>query len=174
MTEVNFCLPNTDRFGQRIQVVQQFLREDPGTGNGEFASKYRYNVEQYSDYIVYVERPAHLNKGFDFTVHVTNITLNRGSCPSHNDIIAFATDCKNTNPSTYHHVAEAINQVYNCRNYNQNTLNNICFHDKNRCEHPVQILLLIIKWLFIEQDITYWNYSGRHMLLSALQENGLA
>ena len=30
-----------------------------------------------------------------------------------------------------------------------------------------------IKWLFMEQDCAYWNYSGRQMLFSGLNERGL-
>ena len=28
---------------------------------------------------------------------------------------------------------------------------------------PADHILKTIKWLFIEQDIRYWNYSGRNM-----------
>ena len=173
MTEITFTLPTTNRTEQRTQIVRKFLEETPGTGNGENASKYRYYVEHYLTYSVYIDRPAHLNKGFDFTVHVTNIVLHRGSCPSHDDIITFLTDCKNTNPLTYHYVQEAINHIFRCENYQSNCLNNILFHDRHGSQHPVQVLLLIIKWLFIEQDITYWNYSGRNMLFNELQNRQL-
>ena len=37
----------------------------------------------------------------------------------------------------------------------------------------ILIILLAIKWLFIEQDITYWNWSGRNMLYNHLIEMGL-
>ena len=29
---------------------------------------------------------------------------------------------------------------------------------------PVDYVLKTVKWLFIEQDSRYWNYSGRNML----------
>ena len=32
----------------------------------------------------------------------------------------------------------------------------------------LEMLLKILKWLFIEQDITYWNYDGRQMLKMAI------
>ena len=35
---------------------------------------------------------------------------------------------------------------------------------------PAQELLLILKWLFIEQDITYWATSGRAMLRRGFEE----
>lgn len=40
-------------------------------------------------------------------------------------------------------------------------------------KHPIQIILLAVKWLFMEQDCAYWNYSGRKMLMDALANNGL-
>jgi hypothetical protein len=35
---------------------------------------------------------------------------------------------------------------------------------------PFEMLLKILKWLFIEQDITYWNYDGRQMLKMAIEQ----
>jgi len=40
-------------------------------------------------------------------------------------------------------------------------------------ERPIAIILLAIKWLFIEQDITYWNWSGRNMLMNSLKDKEL-
>jgi hypothetical protein len=44
--------------------------------------------------------------------------------------------------------------------------------DKNAFHQgfPVEMVLKILKWLFIEQDITYWNYDGRQMLRMAINE----
>jgi len=33
-----------------------------------------------------------------------------------------------------------------------------------------ETLLKTLRWLFIEQDVTYWNYDGRMMLWGGLQE----
>ena len=35
---------------------------------------------------------------------------------------------------------------------------------------PTEILLECIKWLFLEQDVTYWNYSGRQMFFNSIKE----
>ena len=32
----------------------------------------------------------------------------------------------------------------------------------------VELLVKVLKWLFIEQDIRCWNYSGREMLWAGL------
>jgi hypothetical protein len=34
---------------------------------------------------------------------------------------------------------------------------------------PPDQLLYIIKWLFIEQDVTYWLQTGRDMLMAAIE-----
>ena len=31
-------------------------------------------------------------------------------------------------------------------------------------KYPAEMILKVFKWLFIEQEIRYWNYSGRDML----------
>jgi hypothetical protein len=33
---------------------------------------------------------------------------------------------------------------------------------------PCDLILAVLKWLFIEQDIRYWNYSGREMLWNSI------
>jgi len=33
----------------------------------------------------------------------------------------------------------------------------------------VETVLKLIKWLFIEQDVTYWHFSGRNMLYRGLK-----
>jgi hypothetical protein len=49
------------------------------------------------------------------------------------------------------------------------SLKGIVFKDYEGTAHPIEIILLAIKWLFIEQDITYWNWSGRDMLWGHIQ-----
>lgn len=90
---INYSLPSGDRISMRKNLIQTFLCENPGTGTGDKASRYHYNVERFDDY--------------------------------------------------------AGNK------------------------HPIEIILLAVKWLFMEQDCAYWNYSGRAMFYSVLQENGL-
>lgn len=38
---------------------------------------------------------------------------------------------------------------------------------------PADVAVLVAKWLFAEQDLTYWNFSGRNMLFNYLDEEGL-
>ena len=48
------------------------------------------------------------------------------------------------------------------------------FKDADGMQRPLGILILAIRWLFVEQDITYWNTSGRSMLMNCLLGEGLA
>jgi len=34
----------------------------------------------------------------------------------------------------------------------------------------IELLLKLLKWLFIEQDMTYWSYDGREMLKRGIDE----
>ena len=159
----------------RKTLISFFLNEIAGTGNGSNASRYKYNVEAFGDYGIYLKRPTQLNKGFDFTVNVDGMYFKktrRYSNPSHQDIFDALTYCKVTYPREYERVKAAIVDIYNCTDAELTSIN-AYFIDHEGTEHPIQVILLAIKWLFMEQDCAYWNYSGRRMLFDALNEHGL-
>lgn len=157
----------------RKQVVTMFLKEEPGTGKGENSSKYRYDVEILNDGSkIYLRRPAPLNKGFDFEIHVENIKFRdrgRVHMPSHSDIVEDLKIKKEHDMGEYCKVSKIINKIYNCENILDLEYLDIIFN----VGFPIEVILKSIKWLFIEQDITYWNWSGRNMLFNKLKEEGL-
>ena len=57
-----------------------------------------------------------------------------------------------------------ISKVYNCEDPSDEEIE-ACHFTKGL---PLDLLLYTIKWLFIEQDMTYWNQSGREMNYKAL------
>ena len=60
-----------------------------------------------------------------------------------------------------------VNNIYKC--------NPVSFLDNyDFLGLPVDVCIKLLKWLFIEQDITYWNYSGREKLYLYLKELNLA
>ena len=67
---VDYELPVNNRIQMRKSLISYFLNEVSGTGRGDSASRYQYNVEKYNDYGIYLKRPTRLNKGFDFTVNI--------------------------------------------------------------------------------------------------------
>lgn len=175
--EIDFELPVNGRETMRKTLISTMLNESPGTGNGELCSRYQYNVESFQDYVIFLKRPTQLNKGFDFTVNTKGLWFKKNrrySNPSHQDIFDALNDCKSNFTEYYEHVEEAITKIYHCEDVDFSTPMGLKFHDYNGAEHPIEIILLAIKWLFMEQDCAYWNYSGRTMFYSALRENELA
>ncbi len=176
MTEIiNYSLPLGDRISMRKNLIQTFLCETPGTGTGINASRYQYNVEQFDNYGIFLKRPTQLNKGFDFTVHIDGLFFKKNrrySNPSHQDILDALTDCKINFPSIYPSIAQKLRQIYNCSTVSL-TPSGATFYDYAGNTHPIEIILLAVKWLFMEQDCAYWNYSGRAMFYGVLLENNL-
>ena len=177
-----------DRRFMRDEVVLEFLKEEPGTGNRENTSKYIYTVEMITDgRQVQLYRPATLNKGFDFTVHVSDtefwatvLVARRGHAvgkirysrtvtqPTHDSILEDLANKKKEDPVKYKRVADLIKEIYHCRPVSDTEMTAITFQSG----HSVEVVLRVIKWLFIEQDVTFWNWSGREMFYSKLCEVG--
>jgi hypothetical protein len=159
-----------DRTSIRHQLVHTFLQEPPGTGTGENCSVHRYKVEALPDgRTVYLKRPARLNKGFDFEVNVseTNFgTSRRTSMPSHSSIYDDLSQKMQEDPKQFQAVAQLIHRIYRCEPVTDQEMRQLRFTSG----HPIELILKSIKWLFIEQDLTYWNWSGRQMLYSGLQD----
>ena len=162
--EIDFEVRNyTSREELRKTVVSKFLEEKPGLGRGDDASRYRYNVETLSDgRRIHLTRPAYLKKGFDFRINVEEtIFLTRHEYPKHDDIFDDLRLKRRENPTMCRGLHQALERVYNCEDpeYILSEYIGIKFN----MGHPVELILKVIKWFFIEQDIRDWNYSGRHM-----------
>ena len=50
----DYKLPSGDRSKQRESLINCFLKERAGTGKGDYASRYQYNVEIYGEYGIYL------------------------------------------------------------------------------------------------------------------------
>lgn len=173
---VNYTLPTGDRVLKRKNLISIMLEEECGTGRGERCSRYTYFVESYDEYGIYLKRPTQLNKGFDFTVNVSGMWFKKNrrySNPSHQDIFDALLECKTSYPKEYKNIKSIIARIYECKDIDFTTPLGVCFHDFEGIERPIEIILLSIKWLFMEQDCAYWNYSGRKMLYTALSQRDL-
>jgi hypothetical protein len=152
----------------RERVVHEFLNEESGEGNGELTSKYIYTAETLGDgKRVLLTRPAFLNKGFDFIIRVEGINFGEGKSrrrdnPTLMDIVEDLEEKKAVNPNLYEKLYDLIRLTFNCREILQEAYSEMDFG----VGYSVEMVLKIIKWFFIEQDITYWNWSGRNMLMS--------
>lgn len=148
----------------RMRVVECFSREELGTGKDELASRYKYYVETLkSGNRVYLRRPANLHNGFDFLVCVEDVNYNvegqRRNYPKHDDIKEDLLLKRAENIDMYKELYKVIKKVYECHDIKEAEYDNIEFTTGLPTDH----ILKTIKWLFIEQDIRYWNYSGREM-----------
>lgn len=173
--ESSFSLPIGNRSQMRRSLIECFLNEKSGTGIGDRASRYKYYVDSFNEYSIFLKRPTQLNKGFDFTVNISGIYFKkkrRYQNPSHQDIFDALHCCKQLYPVEYFRVSDAIQAIYQCQDIDISNIN-VFFLDYENTHHPIQIILLAIKWLFMEQDCAYWNYSGRQMLYEGLCQAGL-
>lgn len=169
-TERDFIVENyNSREDLRRIVVYKFLDEEPGSGRGDDASRYRYNVETLSDgRRIYLTRPAILKKGFDFRISVEHTTFKTGKdYPKHDDIFDDLKQKKVENANLYRRLHQAMERVFNCEEPSKflHEYSDIVFHSG----HPIELILKVIKWFFIEQDIRDWNYSGRQMFMNRLR-----
>jgi len=162
----NRVFPN-NRIDFRRELVNLFLEEEPGTGREEFTSKYQYIVKVVGANEVYLKRPAQFNNGFDFTLNVSGINFNPNgkatTRPTHGNIIEDLQSKKEANENLYNALRVQIDRIYDC----QEPTN--LFFDFGVGLHS-EVLLECIKWLFAEQDVTYWNYSGRAMFYAGITD----
>jgi len=169
--EIDFAVRKyASRAELREIVVSQFLKEEPGLGRGDDASHYRYNVETLSDgKRVYLTRPAYLKKGFDFRINVERTVFQTGrEYPKHDDIFDDLRKKKGANPAVCRRLHQVIERVYKCEDP-EGILPE--YTDiKFNVGHPVDLLIKVIKWFLIEQDIRDWNYSGRQMFKDGVDE----
>lgn len=156
----------------RMRVINEFATETPGQGKDAAASRYTYYVETLADgRRVYLRRPAPKYVGFDFVVNVEDSNFaapnkRARKAPSHQDIISDLEMKRSSNPAEYAKLYALIEKVYTCHDIADNELQLPVFSAGLSTEAIVKIL----KWLFIEQDIRYWSYSGREMLWSGIPE----
>jgi hypothetical protein len=169
---VEWTLNERDRVSQRRGLAEKWLEEDEYTN-------YRYNVEMCSDgERVYLLRPTWLNKGFDFQVNLEGFnsvtrTSRKGptkEMPSHKDVVHDLADKVSAAPAAASFLFSAICDVYDCREVAQ-ILGDRPMLAGLSVGLTAEKLLLILKWLFIEQDLTYWLQTGRNMLMSGIERN---
>ena len=160
----------SDRSGVRKQIIEEFLKEDPGRGKGELTTRYRYITKILEDRReVFLSRPANFNNGFDFTVNVSLTNFNKGlkkrasTRPTHSNILDDLKIKKEENEAKYYTLFSRIELIYQSQDVETGFFDFIS-------GHSTELLLECIKWLFIEQDVTYWNYSGRAMFFNAIKE----
>lgn len=168
--EMEFQLRNKPREELRKMAVEKFLSEKGGywKDGKKHVTRYKYFVEKLSDRRrVFILRPTYLNKGIDFQVWVEKMNGVEDKRPSHKDIFNDLILKKKESPQKFPNLMKAVNEVWLCKEP-EDVIGELNKEFKNG--FSVELLLKILKWLFIEQDITYWNYDGRGMLKMAIDE----
>lgn len=149
----------------RMRIVERFSQELPGSGRDDKASRYKYFVETLSDgNRVYLQRPANLHNGFDFLVCVENMNYapegkKKRNYPKHEDLEIDLLQKRHESPKEYKKLYSLLEKIFHCQNVEDIEMTRIQFVSGLPVDHNLKT----IKWLFIEQDIRYWNYSGRSM-----------
>ena len=159
-------------------LIGAFMSEAPGTLTEK--NHYIYTVETLSDGShILLRRPTWLNKGMDFTVNSDRYSFlaekNHISNPSHANIVEMLAAKRAENPTVYEsRVRPLITRIFNVEPIPENEF---AFPEFTTGEYPnysVELILKLLKWLFAEQDVTYWNASGRYKLFEHLREQNLA
>jgi len=169
--QIEWQLVKNSREKLRREVVKKFLSEPCGYWKDgvKHVTRFKYFVEKLEDgRRVFLLRPTYLNKGIDFQVWVEKYDCFNDQRPSHKDIFNDLIKKKAENSRGFGRLMELIGEVWNCKEPDSILL----YSDRTafRTGMPVEMLLKVLKWLFIEQDVTYWNYDGRMMLKMAIDE----
>ena len=152
-----------DKATIRKHLLAQWSLEVPHT-------KYRYIVESIStSKSIYLERPGRLNKGCDFVIYAEELfTYINGNDkpPKHDDLLLDIQTKKNalTNKE-YQQFLKAITTIYECGKY-ASAYKLVAILPGSGLKY--EVVLKLLRWFFIEQDITYWAKSGREMLYKAI------
>lgn len=144
-------------------ILNQWILEAPNT-------KYRYFVEMLvSGDRIYLERPGKLNKGCDFIIYIENyITYGNGNDrpPPHNFILDDLVMKKEIlNVIQWESLIRSITCILNCDSYALSVIHTVTLPNIGL---SYEVILKTLRWLFIEQDITYWSGQGRRMLYEAI------
>ena len=158
----------------REKLISLFLQEKHGSSSD--VTYYYYYVDTLQDGSqIYLQGPTQLNKRVDFEVSVLGVKfrygkygniISTGNRPSHNDILNDLQLKKNEHIQKFRILLGLITKIYKCKD--------ISLKEYQSCQFqnglPTDLILKVLKWLFIEQDITYWNRSGRDMLYNSIIE----
>ena len=144
------------------KVVNTFIKaEYQKKGKGV---TFRYPVEKLPDNRhIFIARPGH-KKNFDFKVEVTEeMGLKEGK---HEQIVLDLRMKKQCNPQGFEDFLRAVEEVYHC---SENDIDSLLPRYSNLkgafdTGAEVEVILKILKWMFIMEDIVYWDVEGRAFL----------
>jgi len=135
--------------------------------------------EQYISYIVdrlqdgtkvFLIRPAWLNKGYDFKVCVEGWDESANPAPSHSEIYSDLYWKREQDDSdSFEALCKAVLEIHQGASPTA-VLNKYGGTFDFSVGRTPDVLLKSLPWLFIEQDIRYWNYTGRNMTIEVVEK----
>lgn len=149
------------REGLRRKTVEAFLKEQRGFNRYE-ETKYHYIVERLKDKRrIYLKRPTR-RCGFDFEIYVQGFTNSEDTRYTFREIVNDLRNKLLEDPNRFQVLYKAVERIYGCEETDLviNDYANMTF----RTGEKVETILKLLKWMFIEQDLQYWNHSGRNIL----------
>ena len=144
-TDITTTIDAASKKEYREKLIKLFLKEEPGS------------AQDVTEYFYYVDS--------DDAGHRIYI-ISTGNRPSHGDIYDDLASKKEEDPVQFAKLKEVFEKIHDCCEVTKDDFSAFTF--KNGIS--VELLMKCLKWLFIEQDITYWNRSGREMLYNGLGE----
>jgi hypothetical protein len=131
---------------------------------------FRYPVEDLSiGKTLYIIRPTR-KWNFDFIVEIPpECNLGKGG---HKEIATDLRNKKKENPEKFKELLQSLTEVYNC---SENDVDRVLERYPNlqtafKTGAKIDVVLKVLKWMFIMEDIIYWNYEGRAKLYNFLME----
>ena len=172
-TEIKWKPPNTNSRKELIKiVVNKFMEEDMGEGTENKATRYKYIIHEFENgEKLYLKKPANLRLGFDFQIWIENWkSQNQDGMPSLEEILEDIFIKKEENPKYSSLLFDAIEKIFRCED-DDKAIDWLKSKNVNFSKgKPFEVILKIIKWIFIEQDIRYWNFSGRYKFKEAIEK----
>lgn len=160
---------STERAALRAEIFQYWINEKPGSLT--VRNTYRYDVEKLSDgSLIYLTRPTRLNKGADFVIVCENfLRFKNGNDrpPKFDHVIPEIKKLVSISDAHKNELLAALRRIWECQSSKKVLEDLKLFKANVKAERA----LLLAKWFFIEQDVTYWTESGRQMLLSHIEDN---
>jgi hypothetical protein len=164
MERLSLNVDNLSREKIREKVLQTWIKEDQGVG------QYRYDVETCQDgSVIYLLRPANLNKGCDFVIVSENFLKfqnGKDKPPKHRDVIQLIESFCRGNSAMVEAMRTAFEEVYECVKPDEAIERTPTLKMTPQC--AAERSLKLLKWMWIEQDVTYWTGQGRAMLWDGL------
>ena len=161
-------------FLPRHEIVREVVNTFIDTGNQQRGKgvKFRYPVENLASVNkqLFIFRPGGLKWNLGFKVEAPKeLGLGRGT---HDEIKSDFHNKKQENPQEFSVLSQALTAIYECSENDVDQLLKIypSLETSFQTGAKVEILLKVVKWMFIMEDIVYWSYEGRAKLYNAVKE----